>query len=189
MSPPSPSFPLTHFPLVLSIFCQLLLSDHQILGFCKANVFFFFSYFSFMFSVSLLIAMAFKIVDMQLSSTFLSLAQTSLRFRFTNPAAYLTFMLECFTSISNPKGLHRALDFPFSHSLPPVLCISANGPTLHQWLSPKTKESSFMPLFPLPLTSNTSPSSAYFTYINILRLIHFLFLYCYPLGLAISSCT
>lgn len=70
------------------------------------------TYFAFMFTVIVPISMTLNMSDTQMSPTFLSLVQTSLRSRFTNPAAYLTSRCECFISISNPAGLHRTVDFP-----------------------------------------------------------------------------
>lgn len=64
-----------------------------------------------------------------------------------------------------------------------VLPISANGTTLHQWLHPKTQESSFMSLFPLCLTSSPSPTPAFSTLNYILNWLTPLELHCYPLGL------
>ena len=97
-----------------------------------------------------------------MSLMFISLAQTS-RSKFTNWAAYLTSQPECFIGISNTTGLHRALDFPFPHLPPPTLAILASGTTLNQWLNLKAKESTFMLLFPLPLTSSPSPNLVYST--------------------------
>lgn len=186
LSPHCPSFPLIRFPLVLHVLCQH--SFFCLTIECGDSAKLVFSPLLHLLCVHVFSDCThfhdFK-YEWHADVSHISISSTNFfKIQVYKSSCLLDISMWMFHKHLKPSRSAQNCWLPLPYLPPPVLPISENGTTLHQWLNPKTEASSFMPPFPLPLTSNHSPSPAYSTLPYILNWPTSLYLHCHPLGLA-----